>query len=71
MVMASIYATCDMYHEALAEIDYLLSLEGNFTVNDFNLGTRFDPLLGSKLDSLKAMPEFQKLMKRYALPPGT
>lgn len=63
MVMASVYTMCDMYDAALEEIDYLLSLETHFTVNDIKMNRVFDPL--------KERPEFQALMKKYALPPGT
>jgi hypothetical protein len=49
-----------MHDEAIAEIDYLLSLEGNFTVNDFKMDRQFDPL--------REIPEFQALMQKYALP---
>jgi hypothetical protein len=60
MVMARIYTRCGMYDEALVEIDYLLSLESDFTVNDFKMDRDFIPLLD--------LPEFQALVEKYALP---
>jgi hypothetical protein len=60
MVMILAYTSCGMYDEAIAEIDYLLSLESHYTVNDFQLWRRFD--------SLRELPEFQALMEKYALP---
>jgi hypothetical protein len=59
MVMATIYTTCGRYDEAIAEIEYILSLKSNLTVNDFKLNRLYKPLRGK--------PEFQALMKKYAL----
>jgi len=61
MVMAQIYATCGMYGKAIEEIDYLLSLETKFTVHNIELEETFDPL--------RELPEYQRLMKKYALTP--
>lgn len=61
--MAEIYTKCGDYDKAIEVINYLLSLESNFTVNDFKL----DPLL----KPLYEIPEFQALMEKYALPVGT
>ena len=59
MVMAEIYTRCQMYDAAIAEIQYLLALEGNFTVYDFSRYPVWTPL--------QELPKFQELMKRYAL----
>ena len=63
MVMAQIYAKCGRYDEAIDKIEYLLSLEGNFTVNDFKLDKNFDPL--------RNIPKFQALMEKYKYNPDT
>lgn len=60
--MAEIFVTCGEYDEAISEIDYILSLETDFTVNDF----KTDP----QLDPLREMPEFKALMEKYELPSG-
>lgn len=60
MVMAQIYTMCGEFDEAIEEIEYLLSQESNYTVNDFKIDDTFDPL--------RDMPEFQALMTKYALP---
>lgn len=63
MVMIDIYLVCGEYDRALAEIDELLSLESEFTVNSLNL--RPD------IDLLRAYPGFNELMAKYAYSPGT
>lgn len=60
MVMARIYTRCGMYEDAMVEIDYLLSLETDYTINDFKLDRDFEPL--------RKIPEFQSLVEKYALP---
>jgi len=60
MVMAQIYTKCGNYDGAIEIIDYLLSLETTFTVNDFKMDPQFNPL--------HDVPEFQALMEKYALP---
>lgn len=57
--MAQIYTQCGRYDEAIEQIEIILALEGNFTVNDFKLDDSFDPLRG--------IPKFQALMKKYEL----
>ena len=57
MVMARIYTECEMYEAAIAEIEYLLSLESFFTVYSFSLNEIFEPL--------HDLPEFQALMEKY------
>ncbi len=63
MVMAKIYTRCGRYGDAIATIDYLLSLGNYFTVNDFKLARDFEPLYGD--------PRFQAVMKKYALENST
>lgn len=60
MVMAEIYTKCGDYDKAIELIEYLLSLESSYTVNDFKM----DPLL----KPLQDMLEFTALMEKYALP---
>lgn len=57
MVMARIYARCGMYDEALVEIDHLLSLESDYTINDFIMDREFNPM--------REIPEFQAIMQKY------
>lgn len=59
MVMINIYLTCKQYDQALAEIEELLSLETEYTVNDFNLMRAVDPIRND--------PRFIELMQRYKL----
>jgi len=61
MVMIDIYLKCGKYDETLAEIEEVLSLETEVTVNDFNLY--------KDLDSLRAYPGFKELMAKYAFVP--
>jgi hypothetical protein len=60
MVMAQIYTNCGKYEKAIGLIEYLLSLESSYTVNDFKM----DPML----KPLRGVPEFKALMEKYALP---
>jgi hypothetical protein len=60
MVMARIFARCGEYEKSIEEIDYILSLESDFTVNDFKMDRDFAPL--------RDLSEFQMLMNKYALP---
>jgi len=60
MVMAQIETKCGNYDKAIDLIEYLLSLNSGYTVNDFKL----DPLL----KPLHNIPKFTALMQKYALP---
>ena len=62
MVMAEIYTKCGNYSKAIDIVEYLLSLESNYTINDIKL----NPLLKPLID----IPEFQALMDKYALLPN-
>lgn len=59
MVMIEIYARCGRWDDALNEMEELLSLEIEYTVNDFKLNPLYNPI--------KDNPRFQELMKKYAL----
>lgn len=63
MVMAQIYTKCGSYNEAIDIIEYLLSLETTFTVNDF----RMNPLL----KPLGEDSRFQAIMQKYDHREGT
>jgi len=62
MVMAQVYTKCGYYNEAMEILEYLLSLETTFTVNDFKM----DPLL----KPLREKPRFQAIMQKYDLREG-
>ena len=59
MVMVDIYIKCGQYELAIDEVEELLSLETEYTPNDFKLKKNFDPI--------RENPRFQELMKKYAL----
>ena len=57
MVMAIIYVKCGQYDRALDELEELLAQQTPFTVNDFKLN--------GKLEPLRELPRFQKLLEKY------
>ena len=59
MVMANILIKCGKYEEAIEKLDYVLSLNGWYTVNNLIMEKDYDPL--------RDMPEFQILLKKYSL----
>lgn len=61
--MATILTKCGKYDEAIERLDYLMSLEGWYTVNSLNMNKEFDPI--------RDMPEFQALLKKYAMTPAS
>lgn len=63
MVMAQIYVECGEYEKALDELDYLLSLETIFTVNELKMRSQWDPL--------RDHPRYQELLEKYPYPPPT
>ena len=62
MVMAEIYTHCGRYDDALDELEYLLSLETDYTANDVRLNPTFD--------RIRHLPRYRELMNRYALNRG-
>lgn len=60
MVMARIHVNCGNYDEALDELDYLLSIEGDNTANDL--------LLLPWINPLHDHPRFRALIKKYDKP---
>ena len=63
MVMARIYVNCGSYDKAIDELDHLLSLEGEHTVNNLKLWCCVDPL--------RDHPRFQALLEKYEKIHGT
>lgn len=61
--MAKIYTECGQYQEAIDELDYLLSITSGYSTNTLNFDDDFDPL--------RELPEFQALLKKYELNPGS
>jgi len=57
MVMAIIYVKCGQYDRALDELEELLAQQTPFTVNDFKLN--------GKLEPLRELPRFQRLLEKY------
>lgn len=60
MVMAQIYANCRQYDNAIDELDTLLSLESNYTVNDLKWNLILAPL--------QKLPRYQALIAKYDQP---
>jgi hypothetical protein len=60
MVMARIYVNCEKYDEAIDELELVLSLETQVTVNTLKLKHWIDPL--------RDHPRYQAMIKKYALP---
>jgi len=63
MVMATILVKCGKYEEAIERLNYLLSLEGWFTVNRLIMDKEFDPI--------RNMPEYKALLQKYAMAPAS
>lgn len=63
MVMARIHINCGNYDEAIDELDYLLSIDGEFTANNL--------LLWSWVDPLRDHPRFKALIEKYGKEHGT
>lgn len=57
MVMAIIYTNCGRYDEAIDELEELLALGTNYSVNDLKLNIMFDPL--------RTLPRYQDMIARY------
>jgi hypothetical protein len=57
MVMATIYTMAGEYDEAIAELDYLLSIPSWFSINQLKLDPFYDPL--------RDQPGYQKLLDKY------
>jgi len=57
MVMAQIYTECGRYDEAIDEIEYVLSLETDVTVNRLRFLSWTEPLFKE--------PRFQDMISRY------
>jgi len=59
MVMAIIYVTCGRYDDALDELEDLLAQQTPYTINDFKLNLRLDPL--------RELPRYQEMMRKYGV----
>ena len=57
MVMAIICIKCGQYDKALDELEELLAEPTPYTVNDFKLN--------GKLEPLRKLPRYQKLLEKY------
>lgn len=60
MVMARIHVNCGNYDEAFDELDYLLSIEADWTANDL--------LLLSWVGHFRDNPRFRALIEKYNKP---
>lgn len=58
MVMANIYIICGDYDAAIDELDYVMSLEAEYTANELKLTSWLDPLRDN--------PRYRELIKRYS-----
>ena len=56
--LAYIYVLLGKYPEAIAKLDYLLSIPGPLSVNILKLDPRWAPL--------RNMPEFKRLIEKYS-----
>lgn len=63
MVMVQILVKCKKYDEAIAKLDYVLSLNGWYTVRSIALDKLLDPL--------RDRPAYQGLLRKYAMKPAT
>ena len=61
MVMAQIYIECREYDQAFDELDYLLSLETWFTINNLKVEREWD--------DLRDLPRYQELLEKYPYNP--
>lgn len=57
MVMATIYVRCNQYEQAIDELNYLFSLQSEFSVNELKFNDEFDPI--------RDFPRFKELLKKY------
>lgn len=57
MGMARIYVNCGNYDEAFDELDYLFSIEADWTVNDLQFFSWVDPL--------RELPRFKEMIEKY------
>ena len=65
MVMANIYMDCGKYDEAINEIDYLLSIGTEYTVNDIKLDqTMLKQQLGALSETDHEKPIYLKADRR-------
>ena len=62
MVMAIIYTLCERYEEAIDEIEYVLSLETDITVNTLKFLRWTVPL--------RNIPRYQEILSKYSLHAG-
>ncbi len=63
MVMAQIYVNCKQYDDAIDELEYLFSVENEFSVNELKFNEDFDPIRGH--------PRYKELLKKYGAADGT
>ena len=57
MVMAIIYIKCGQYDKALDELEELLAQQTPYSVNDLKLNEKLEPL--------RKLPRYQKLLEKY------
>jgi len=60
MVMAIIYIKCGQYDKALDQIEELLAQQTPYTINDFKLN--------GKLEPLRELPRYREMMRKYSAP---
>jgi tetratricopeptide (TPR) repeat protein len=57
MVMAIIYIKCGQFDKALDELEELLAQQTPYSVNDLKLNEKLEPL--------RKLPRYQKLLEKY------
>jgi len=62
MVMARIYANCELFDEAIDELEYLLSMEINITTNNLKLWYWIDPF--------RDHPRYKEMIENYKIKPS-
>ncbi|MGH8015193.1 MAG: hypothetical protein ACREBV_03285 [Candidatus Zixiibacteriota bacterium] len=60
--MAQIYMECERYDDAFEELEYLFSLESEFSVNELKFMKEFDPI--------RDHPRYKELLKKYGASDG-